>query len=182
MRPWLRPVSRSVGHSASILVDLVWAAVMAAVVHRSYIQAAANLATDLSRYGSTAQWRGVYYRGEKLGFTVTQTVPVSGDSRDAGYELQDDAQPQVSLLGTTPPARIRTTARVNRAFELQSFVFSLDPGTGAVSIRGEVRGSKLILAITSAGATRTEERQLDEPPMLSLNVARKLADAGLAPG
>ncbi len=183
LRPYLRPIPRSVGRLTSILAIGLWVAVMAALINRSYLQASANLATDLSRYGSSAQWRGVYYRGEKLGFTVSQTVPTNEDDpARAGFELQEDAQLQMSLLGATTPAHIRTTARVNRAFELQSFAFSLDPGTGAVSIRGDVRGSTLVLAITSAGATRTEERQLDEPPMLSLNVARSLANAGLAAG
>ena len=38
---------------------------MAVLVNRSYLQARpANLATDLARYGPTATWRGVYYRGE----------------------------------------------------------------------------------------------------------------------
>ncbi len=51
---------------------------MAVLVNRSYVHATGNLATDLARYGSSAQWRGVYYRGEKSGFTVSQTVPIDG--------------------------------------------------------------------------------------------------------
>jgi hypothetical protein len=44
---------------------------MALLVNRSYLQASTgNLATDLARYGAAAAWRGVYYRGEKIGFTV----------------------------------------------------------------------------------------------------------------
>ena len=60
----------------SSFVIVAWIGVMAVLVHRSYIHASGNLATDLARYGSSAQWRGVYYRGEKVGFTVSQTVPV----------------------------------------------------------------------------------------------------------
>ena len=52
---------------------------MGVLVRQSYFQASAsNLATDLARYGSAARWRGVYYRGEKIGFTVGQTYFVSG--------------------------------------------------------------------------------------------------------
>jgi transglutaminase-like putative cysteine protease len=168
-----------------LVILVIWVGVMAVLVNRSYLQASANLATDLARYGSTAQWRGVYYRGEKLGFTVSQTVPLDEDP-DAGFELQEDGQLQMSLLGATTAAKIRTTARVNRAFELQSFEFSLDPGTGPISVSGRVEGKdeglKLIIAITTSGGTRTEERHLAEPPMLTLNLARRLADAGLTPG
>jgi transglutaminase-like putative cysteine protease len=156
---------------------------MASVVSRSYLQASANLATDLARYGSTAQWRGVYYRGEKLGFSVSQTVPINNDDpAKAGFELQEDAELQMALLGATTPAKIRTTARVNRAFELQAFDFSLDPGTGPIKVSGTVAGRTLVISITSKGSIRTETRELAEPPMLSLNLARRLAGAGLVAG
>ncbi len=67
---------RLVTRPLSLVVIVTWIAVMAVLVNRSYAQATGNLATDLARYGSSAQWRGVYYRGEKIGFTVSQTVPV----------------------------------------------------------------------------------------------------------
>jgi transglutaminase-like putative cysteine protease len=151
---------------------------MAVLVHRSYLQASAtNLATDLARYGSEAQWRGVYYRGEKIGFTVGQTL-----ATDHGFELQEDGRLQMALLGATTPAVIRTTARVDRAFQLQSFDFSLDPGTGPVTIGGTLSGLTLTLTITSGGTSRTETRTLTEPPALMLSLARRLASEGLSAG
>jgi len=158
---------------------------MALLVNRSYLQASsANLATDLARYGSNAQWRGVYYRGEKIGFTVSQTV-----QKDDGFEVQEDGRLQMSLLGATTAATIRTTARVDQAFELRSFEFSLDPGTGPIEVRGTVRRAaadeettKLELTVTSSAGSRTEERELLEPPMLTLNLSRRLASSALRPG
>src|SRR5688572_31184254 len=109
---------------------------MAALVNREYLQASpASLATDLARYGPTAVWRGVYYRGEKIGFSVSQTVRT-----DEGFELQEDGRLQMLLLGQDSIAAIRTTARVDRNFQLSSFDFSLDPGTGAVSVQGTLEG------------------------------------------
>ena len=180
----LFPLSRRVTRPISMLMLVAWIAVMAVLVHRSYVQASGNMATDLARYGSAAQWRGVYYRGEKLGFTVSQTVPFEdGEAQNgAGFELQEDGQLQMSLLGAHTITTLRTSARVNRAFELQSFDFSLDPGTGPIKIGGTVRGLDLHIAITSGGRTRTEVRRLAEPPMLSLNLVRRLADGGLTPG
>jgi transglutaminase-like putative cysteine protease len=178
------PLSRRVTRPISVLMLIAWIAVMAVLVNRSYVQATGNLATDLKRYGSAAQWRGVYYRGEKLGFTVSQTVPFeNGEGQDgAGFELQEDGQLQMALLGAHTITTLRTTARVNRAFELQSFDFSLDPGTGPIKIGGVVRGLDLHISITSGGRTRTEVRRLAERPMLSLNLVRRLADGGLTPG
>ena len=169
MRRIIRPVP--------FLILVAWVAVMAILVNRSYVQATGNLATDLARYGSTAQWRGVYYRGEKIGFTVSQTVPVAG-----GFELQEDGQLQMALLGAHTITTLRTTARVNRAFELQSFEFALDPGTGPITIGGVVRNLDLHISITSGGGTRADVRRLAERPMLSLNLVRRLADSGLTTG
>ena len=151
---------------------------MGVLIDRSYLQASpVNLATDLARYGTAAQWRGVYYRGEKIGFTVSQV-----QATDDGFELQEDGRLQFTLLGAITPAIIRTTARVDRSFALQSFDFSLDPGTGPMTISGRLRGLRLSLTIGSGTGKRSEVRQLKEPPALMLSVGRRLASEGLTPG
>src|SRR5207249_1960743 len=43
-------------------------------------------------------------------------------------------------------------------------------------------GSRLTLAVTTSSGTRTEVRDLDEPPALSLNLSRRLATGGLVTG
>jgi len=181
---FFKPLPRSITRPVSAVFVIAWIVSMAVLVKRSYIDAsAANLATDLARYGSSAEWRGVYYRGEKIGFTVSQTVP----SED-GFELQEDGRLQMSLLGATTPAALHTTARVDSNFALRSFEFSLDPGTGPVVVRGRVdpsasaSGARLIIDITSAGNTRTETRQLSGPPVLSQNFSRLLAGGRLTAG
>ena len=177
MRALLRPLPRTVTRPASILLVAGWIAVMAVLVNRSYLQASTSLAADLGRYGSAAVWRGVYYRGEKIGFTVSQTMP-----SDEGFLLEEDGRLQMSLLGATTAATIRTAAHVDRSFTLHAFEFSLDPGTGPLEIRGKVDGKRLTLEIKTASGTRTEVRDLDEPPALALNVSRRLANGGLVAG
>jgi transglutaminase-like putative cysteine protease len=175
---FLRPLPRRLTRPLSWLVVLTWVVCMTVLVHRSYfVASAANLATDLARYGTAAQWRGIYYRGEKIGFTVSQTIPT-----DEGFELQEDGRLEMTLLGASSPVAIRTTARVDRSFSLRSFDFSLDPGTGAVGVSGTVDGSSLTLSITSGGRTRSEVRTLSEPPALMLSLARHLASVGLREG
>jgi transglutaminase-like putative cysteine protease len=174
---WLVPLPRAATRPFALCILVIWLGVMALVVNRSYLQASTSLATDLARYGSSAQWHGVYYRGEKLGFTVSQTVATAD-----GFELQEDDLLQMSLLGATTPAKIRTTAQVDRAFMLKAFEFSLDPGTGPIKVRGDVDGKKITIAVITSAGTRTEQRDLPEPPMLSLNLSRRLADGGLTPG
>ncbi|HWI19181.1 MAG TPA: transglutaminase-like domain-containing protein, partial [Vicinamibacterales bacterium] len=172
-----RPLPRSVTRPLSILALVAWVVAMGFLVNRSYLQASGNLATDLARYGTTAQWRGVYYRGEKVGFTVSQV-----QATDDGYQLQEDGRLQFSLLGATTFAILRTTANVDRSFALQDFDFSLDPGTGPMSIKGRLDGLNLSLEIGSASGSRTETRTLSEAPALMLSVGRRLANEGLAAG
>jgi hypothetical protein len=151
---------------------------MAALVNRSYLQASSTrLATDLARYGSAAVWRGVYYRGDKIGFTVSQT-----EATDHGFDLEEDGRLQMSLLGATSAATIRTTAHVDTNFVLHGFEFSLDPGTGPVEVRGRIDGLHLTLDVTTPSGTRRETRALDEPPALSLSLSRLLANGGLKRG
>ena len=180
-----RPLPRSLTRPVSVFIVIAWMASMAVLVKRSYFDmSTANLATDVARYGSNAEWRGVYYRGEKIGFTVSQTV-----QRDDGFELQEDGRLQMSLLGASSAAALHTAARVDSNFALKSFDFSLDPGTGAIGVRGRVDRiagagghARLFIAITSAGGTRTEIRELPEVPVLSLNFARLLAGGRLVAG
>jgi transglutaminase-like putative cysteine protease len=174
----LRPLPRRITQPISIVVLIAWVAMMALVVNRAYLKASsATLATDLAQYGSAAEWRGVYYRGEKIGFTVSQMVP-KGD----GFELEEDGRLQMSLLGATTAATVRTRAQVDSNFALRTFQFSLDPGTGPVEVSGALSGTRLALSVTTAGNTRTEIRDLPEPPALSLNLSRRLANGRLVPG
>ena len=178
-----RPLPRTITQPVSIVVLIAWAGVMALLVNRSYMQASSSLATDLARYGSTATWRGVYYRGEKIGFTVSQTMP-----RGGGFDLEEDGRLQMALLGATTAATIRTSAHVDRNFALRAFEFSLDPGTGPIEVNGTIATTAdpkkvaLHLTVKTASGTRTEDRVLDEPPALSLNLSRRLANGGLVAG
>jgi len=162
--------------SAALVV--LWVAQMGVLLQRTVLSAApVSLAGDLARYGGEAQWRGIYYKGEKIGFSVSQTVPL-----DDGYELQEDGQLQMTLLGATTAARLSTRVRVDRAFGLRSFSFSLDPGTGATRVEGVLEGRRLSLTITNRAGTRSETRDLAEAPSLSLNLSRQLAARGLESG
>ena len=174
----LRPLPRTVTRPLSILALVAWVATMGVMINRSYLQASSrNLATDLASYGSTAQWRGVYYRGEKIGFTVSQVQPT-----EDGFELREDGRLQFTLLGAHTFAILKTTAHVDREFTLKEFAFSLDPGTGPMAIKGRLDGLKMSLDISGKSGTRTETRQLIDKPALMLSVGRRLASEGLTPG
>lgn len=173
----LRPVPPPVTRLLTGLSVAAWLVTMGVLVNRAWLQASVTLAADLARYGSDAQWHGVYYRGEKIGFTVRQVVPVDG-----GFELQEDGRLQMSLLGATTSTRLRTTAIVDEAFGLRSFDFELDPGTGPVRVRGQLDGLRLSLETITPAGSRLETRELAAPPVLALSLGRRLASTGLDTG
>jgi len=174
----LPPVPRGLARRVAAGVVLAWILQMALVVRAAYLQPQASLTADLARYGAGAQWKGIYYKGEKIGWSVAETRPV-----EDGFELLEDGRLQMTLLGSSSAARLHTEARVDRAFALRTFRFSIDPGTGPLAIEGRVEGLSLELEINSpSGNRRTETRRLSEPPNLSLNLARRLVARGLKPG
>ncbi len=174
----LRPLPQQITRLFTWLVWCAWVPTMVLLVQRSCVAtASSSLATDFARYGTSAEWRGVYYRNEKIGFTVSQTMPAG-----KGFELQEDGRLQMSLLGARNVVSIRTRARVDKDFAVQSFEFSLDSGTGGTTVRGTITQRTLHLTISTASGTHEEDRDLADTPVLALNLARRLADAGLTPG
>jgi transglutaminase-like putative cysteine protease len=174
----LRPLPRQITRPLTFLVFCAWVPTMVLLVQRSCVATAStSLATDFARYGTSAEWRGVYYRNEKIGFTVSQTIPTA-----EGFELQEDGRLQMSLLGARNVVSIRTRAGVDKDFTVRSFDFSLDPGTGGTTVRGTIDGRRLHLTVSTASGIHEEDRDLAETPVLPLNLARRLGDAGLTPG
>lgn len=173
----LRPLPRPAARLLSLLVLLAWVLQMGVLVRRAASSSSVALAADLAQYGSAAQWRGIYYRGDKIGFSVGQTTPT-----DAGYEIREDSRMQLILLGSDIPVRLTSQATVDRAFNLKAFSFSLDPGTGPTVVEGRLDGVRLALTVRTPSGVRRETRELAEPPALSLNLARALAAQGLATG
>jgi len=173
----LRPLPAPAARLLSALVVVAWLLQMGVLVRRAFSATPLALAADLASYGSSAHWRGIYYRGDKIGFSVGQTTP-KGD----GYEIREDARLQMNLVGATTSVRMTSRAQVDRAFALQSFSFSLDPGTGPTAIEGSLQGLRLDLVIRNSAGERRESRTLKEPPALSLNLPRALAARGLEPG
>jgi transglutaminase-like putative cysteine protease len=172
-----RPLPRALTRVLSVLAVAAWLAQMGAVLRQTRSSSPVALAADLSHYGSGAKWSGIYYRGDKIGFAVSQTVPV-----DRGYEIRQDGQLQMTLLGSPASVRESSVVLVDRAFLVRRFEFSLDPGTGPIRVAGRLDDRTLRLSIRSSAGERTETRELPEPPVLELNLGRTLAARGLEEG
>ena len=172
-----RPLHPALKRPLTVLVALAWVVQMGVLLRATLRGSPVALAADLARYGSSAQWKGIYYRGEKIGFAVGQTT-----ATDDGYELREEGRLQLNLMGATTAAHLTTVARVDREFVLRSFSFALDPGTGPTEISGTVNGRELDLRIRTSRGERAEKRELEAPPTLQLNLSHRLAAQGLHEG
>ncbi len=173
----LHPLPRSLTRGLGLLVLVAWVANMGLLVRHALSRSAVALAADLTGYTPSAQWRGIYYRGDKIGFSVGQTTPTA-----SGYEMREDGRLQMTLLGSTTSVRVSSRAELDRAFALRRFSFSLDPGTGPTEVSGSLDGSRLSLTVRTPSGERSETRELPEPPALALNLPRVLAARGLSAG
>lgn len=148
------------------------------VVRKATEQTALALSADLSAYGERAKWSGIYYRGEKIGFSVSQTTEIP-----EGFRIQEDGQLQLTLMGAGTFSKLRTQVDVDRQYALRSFSFSLDPGTGPIEVIGRLESpTRLMTRVNSGGTVRERVFDLKEPPVLNLNLSRRLVALGLAEG
>src|SRR5262249_40316438 len=107
----LRPLPAPLARVLSALVVLAWGLQMGVLLRRAFAGTPLALAADLASYTGQAQWRGIYYRGDKIGFSVGQTTPT-----EDGYEIREDARLSMTLVGATTAVRMTSSALVDRAF------------------------------------------------------------------
>ena len=151
---------------------------MVLVVRKATEQTALALTSDLAAYGERARWSGIYYRGEKIGFSVSQVTERSG-----GFKLQEDGQILLTLMGATTASKLHTEVNVDPQYMLQDFAFSLDPGTGPIGIKGVLETpTRLAIKIVSPTGEKSRMFDLKEPPVLSLNLPKRLLAMGLTEG
>ena len=148
------------------------------VVRKATEQTALALTSELAAYGERARWSGIYYRGEKIGFSVSQIT-----ERPGGFKLQEDGQMLLTLMGATTSSRLHTEVNVDSQYRLQDFSFSLDPGTGPLTVKGALEApTRLGVRIISRTDERARTFELKDPPVLANNLAKRLLAMGLTEG
>lgn len=163
----------------SLITMILWVGAMVLVVRKATEQTALALTSDLAAYGERARWSGIYYRGEKIGFSVSQMT----ERPEGGFRLQEDGQLLLALMGSNTASKLRTEVNVDSQYLLQNFSFSLDPGTGPMAVSGVLETpTRLAIKITSSGNERSRTIDLKEAPVVSLNLPKRLLAMGLTEG
>ena len=126
---------------------------------------------------TSQEWWGVYYHGEKIGFTSQSIEP-----NQHGYELRDESLLRLNLLGTTQRASTRLNMTVDKEWVLKDFDFELLSNDVRFQSRGKVIPGQLHLEIESAGHTSKQIIALTQPPYLAAALKPLVATQQLEPG
>jgi Transglutaminase-like superfamily len=126
---------------------------------------------------ASQEWWGIYYRGDKIGFT-SQTIEPKQD----GYLLRDDSLLRLNLLGTTQRASTRLAMHVDKEWVLKDFDFELHSNEMRFKSRGRIVPGKLHLEVEAADHVSTRQIALTQPPYLAAALKPLVATQQLEPG
>ena len=126
---------------------------------------------------ASQEWWGVYYHGEKIGFTAQNIEP-----NQNGYQLRDESLLRLNLLGTTQRVSTRLAMTVDKEWVLKDFDFELLSNDVRFRSRGKVNPGQLNLETESAGHTSTQIIALTQPPYLAAALKPLVATQQLEPG
>jgi hypothetical protein len=106
------------------------------------------------------QWFGLYYQGEKVGFTHLILAP---DEQDGvpGFLLMDDGRVRLELLGSAQQLRISAKSFVDSDWRLRRMSASLETDGYRLTLSGERQGDELLLTITTPASAK--QQRLHDP-------------------
>ncbi len=169
------PRSRRPAFGLKILILLVWAGLMAVLVHRVYIEpeSLVPVATDLAE---SEEWTAIHLKGQKVGYSV-QTIKKT----ETGYHLDQKTFLRMNL-GQVMDLWTRTSARLGPGLDMESFDFQLAAGPVEYRLAGMLDGLDLRLVSRTGGQETRQVLRLDQPPRLAAGLLPYLSREGLTPG
>lgn len=143
---------------------LIWVVAVGWHVRREYFvsetkrlaEAALSLAPGVNFYTLRMGGRAVGVATSRL-----DTVP-------QGFVLEDFLTVELTALGQTGQAVMRTQVELDRALVMRAFAFSLDSELGRYQAKGTVEGDTLLLvSLEAAGSVQNVRYRLGERPVFS---------------
>ena len=104
---------------------------------------------------SKSQWFGIYYQGQKIGFSQTTLMPDESQGIP-GVTVDDRGQLSFNLLGT--PQRIEATAHafIDASWRVQQFSATLKTATTLLQWSGRRNGDELLVTVTTPTSVLTK--------------------------
>jgi hypothetical protein len=168
-------------------IVLAWGVMMGLLADRTFLQPQAlKITPALAREGlqEGEDWWGVYWKGEKIGFGVTDH-----DAQGDRITVKEQLWLKLSVLGI--PQNIQQTLEytLTETLTLESFRFSLKSGLFPFQLAGRLqadpRGSsrkRMVLKIQSGGREQEQEIYLAEAPFILGQTKLHFVSQGLEKG
>ncbi len=173
------------GRFLSIAIVSMWLGLLGLHISQNYARSETATLIDLSASSGPDQaeltQRGVFYRGERIGYIRERLTPL-----ESGYRVEQSGEFTLKLLGRERQMKMEGSATTGPRGELRTFKFQITTSTRRspfeTTVLGRVNGNQLELTIRSSRSERTETRTLDEPILLPLNLYYSLASNGWTSG
>jgi hypothetical protein len=123
------------------------------------------------------EWWGVYFHGEKIGYSSQKITPESG-----GYNVQSSSVLRLNIMETTQTVVSRLEMSADSEWALKRFDFQLESNNVRFHARGEFAAGKLRIEIDSGGNRTETEIVSRQPPYLLAALKPYLATRDLEPG
>ncbi len=168
-------------------IVLVWVVMMGLLADRTFLQPQAlKITPAIAREGMKQgeDWWGVYWKGEKIGFGVT-------DQEAQGDRITVKEQLWLKLSVLAIPQNIQQTLEytMTEALTLESFRFSLQSGLFPFQLTGRLQSDpggssrkRMILKIQSGGREQEQEIYLPEAPFILGQTKLHFVSQGLEKG
>ena len=106
------------------------------------------------------QWFGIYYQGQKIGFSQTILVPEEHDGMP-GVGVMDRGRLSFNLLGSPQQLEVSARAFIDADWRLQFFTTSIHTATHDLTFTGRRHGDELLVSMTTP--TSSVAKRLQDP-------------------
>ena len=123
------------------------------------------------------EWWGVYFHGEKIGYSSQKITPQPG-----GYDVQNASVLRLNLLETIQTVASRLELSADSEWAMKRFDFQLDSNNIRFNARGEFAAGKIRLEVNSGGQRTESELVMRQPPYLLAALKPYIVTQDLEPG
>ncbi len=156
-----------------IAIVVFWLIVLGQLVRKSHFSPkAVNLTHDTeerSQLRGSEQWMEIFFKGRKVGYTVTQATRIKGE-----LQVSEEIFLALNLMGSVQKIASRTRAVVDEKFLLNRFDFSLSSGVMSFKASGQIEGNNLSLTVGGPNGEETGLIRLPAKPMIGAGLTQYL--------
>ncbi len=135
----------------------------------------ATLKGDTTAY--TEIWHGIYFSGQKAGYSVTVSQRLDG----GGRQVSNRAFLRINMMDTPQQIKTATSYQLDRNYFLQDFDFVME-GAAEINVHGRVNGKQLDIDVATGGQNQRQTIKLDGPVYLPDAIEPMIANKSIQQG